>query len=208
MACLVYPGVLSLDNLEWGPIVEAKHFAIYLTLGVLIGVRRLVTRVVMARNASLAVLACAGFFIVSRFVVFESSNSPVLQIGLATAGVTGALALAIWLNRTALDGLIGFLGRYSLEIFVAHTMVSAAIRILLQDFLHVSALTPYLVFCTLAGLLIPAWSARYLQRIGAGWLFVLPDWKVSEFRLSQRPSRVCEQKEASDETPRDIRYRG
>ena len=80
-----------------------------------------------------ALFFITGFFVVSRFVALESSNSPVLQIGLATAGITGVLALAIWLDRTPLRCVINFIGRYSLEIFVVHTMMSAATRILLQD---------------------------------------------------------------------------
>ena len=70
-ACLIYPGVFPIDHLAWDPIVEAKDFVIYLALGVLIGIQRLVIPAAMVRNANLVVLACTSFFVVSRFVVPE-----------------------------------------------------------------------------------------------------------------------------------------
>jgi len=175
LACLLYPGILPIPFSGWEPLEQIRYDAIYLALGIIVGGGRLFSLMTKVRATSIAGIAAIGFLIVSSLAVFlEVPHPRALDVILALGGTVGVVALSLLTNRAKIDPVIRFLGRHSLEIFVAHAMVSAAIRIMLQKIAHVASPAPYLVFCTLAGLYIPALVAIGLQRVGVSWLFFLP----------------------------------
>jgi len=174
LACLLYPGILPISFSGWGPLDQTRYHAIYLALGVIVG-GHLLSCLPQVRAMLLAGIVGFGFFTVSLLTSFlEVPNPRGLNVVLALSGTAAVLALALLMNRANADAAIRFLGRHSLEIFVAHTMISAAIRIVLQKIGHIASPAPYLVFCTLAGLYVPALVATVLQRVGVSWLFFLP----------------------------------
>jgi hypothetical protein len=67
-----------------------------------------------------------------------------------------------------------FLARYSLEIYLVHTIATAAVRISLTKFAHISAFAPHLVLGTLARIYNPMVVARLCDRVGFKFGFTLP----------------------------------
>jgi fucose 4-O-acetylase-like acetyltransferase len=175
LAALLYPGILPLPWTGWGALELTRSSAIYMALGVIVGSSQLFRLVSVARAGTLAAIVAIGVFILTSLAIFlETPHPHSLDFILAASGTAAVVALAVLANRAGIDSAISFLGRYSLEIFVAHTMVSAAIRIVIQQFWHVAAPAPYILACTIMGLFGPIFVAIVLKRIGFRWAFTVP----------------------------------
>ncbi len=175
LAALLFPGIWPFPWSGFIPFELAKFDAIYFALGIFLGQDKFARLPATAGAGTLAATAAVGFLVVTSFATFLDSTRPnPLDFVLAASGTAGAVSLAMLANRAAIDSAISFLGRYSLEIFVAHTIASAAIRILLQQVWHVTMTAPYVVLCTMAGLYGPVYAAIALKRIGFRWAFTMP----------------------------------
>lgn len=185
LAALLYPGIWPLPWSGWEPFEFVRSYAIYFALGVIAG-KHLVPFLSGARAGALAAVAAVGLLIVTSFTTsLEIPHSHALDFILAVSGTAAVVALAVLVNRTKIDSAISFLGRHSLEIFVAHTMFSAALRIVIQQFWHVTAPAPYILLGTLIGLYGPAFLAICLKRIGFRWAFTVPRPNELNFRQSE-----------------------
>ena len=88
-------------------------------------------------------------------------------------GIVATISLASLLaNRHWLDS-IRVWGEYSLEIYVAHIIVSAGIRIILSKFLRFTDPTLHLVIGVIAAIYIPLLLAKVCYRIGFDNLYRL-----------------------------------
>lgn len=174
LAALIYPGILSFAS-GWEPLEDARYYAIYLALGILFGSDKLFPLFSATGIRVLAAILATGLFVVSSLAVFlETPHNRGLDLFLAVAGIAGVIACALLLNRARIDSAIRFLGRYSLEIYVVHTIASASIRIAFQKLLHITEPAPHLLFGTIFGLYVPALLAISLKRIDFQWAFILP----------------------------------
>lgn len=86
---------------------------------------------------------------------------------LMTIGLSGALA-------TAGAGWLAALGRYSLPIFLMHTIIASGVRILLAHGLHAPSTALQLALGTSLGLFVPLIVARELERRRIGGVFAAP----------------------------------
>jgi fucose 4-O-acetylase-like acetyltransferase len=91
----------------------------------------------------------------------------------SVAGTLACLSLAAVLARTVVAGLLGLVGRRSLEIFLAHIVVASGTRIVL---VQVGVIDPvvHLLAGTALGVVVPLLVARAADRLGWTWLFGLP----------------------------------
>ena len=177
------------------PFEFSRWDAIYLALGVAVGGSQMHCFLSKAKNRTLIAVAFFGLLTVTSFATFlEATHQHALDLVLAVSGTAGVVALAVLVNRSRIDSAISFLGRYSLEIFVAHTITSSAIRILLQQIWHVTTPGPYVVLCTIAGLYGPVLVAIALKRVGFNWAFTIPRTKElkdlnqsADLELQHRP---------------------
>jgi len=177
IALLLYPGVWPLYWSGFAPFELCRSDAIYLGLGVTFGGYPPLHSFADAGKIkiTLAVVAIVGLSTLTWFAsLLEATHSHSLDLVLALNGTGGIVAVAVLVSRTKIDSAISFLGRYSLEIFVAHTIATAAIRILFQQYWHVGAAGPYIVLCTIVGLYGPIFLAVGLKRIGFRWVFTMP----------------------------------
>jgi peptidoglycan/LPS O-acetylase OafA/YrhL len=104
-----------------------------------------------------------------------------VAFGLDSARATAPLLAACGIAATALlaralpgADLLREWGRLSLQIFVAHTLASAGVRIGLERGLHVGWWPLHVVAGVAAGLLFPVLLARLVERAGAPWVFTWP----------------------------------
>jgi fucose 4-O-acetylase-like acetyltransferase len=133
------------------------------------------------RAAVAVTVGGALFFAVLAFsdpVTATSSHEPrtaatvALGVIAATAGTVAALGLSQVLGLRQ-GAWLAFLGRRSLEIFLAHIIFTAATRIALIQF-GVTAVAPHLALGTLIGICGPLALWWVGTRVGAPWLFVAP----------------------------------
>lgn len=89
------------------------------------------------------------------------------------AGTVAVLAWAALLSRSPAGGVLSAVGRRSLEIFLAHIVVTAGTRIALVK-LGVTDVWIHLGAGTVLGIIVPLGVAVVLDRWGWTWLFGLP----------------------------------
>ena len=179
-------GIWPLPWSGWVPFELARSNAIYVALGIVVGKNELFRFLFVAEGRALAAASVASFLVVTLFVGFlETNHSPLLGVVVAVSGMAGVVFLAVFINRRKLDSSINFLGRYSLEIFVAHTIASSAIRILMQRVLHIAAPAPYFLFCTIVGLYGPIFIAIVFKHLGFRWAFTIPKRNVIKLKQDE-----------------------
>lgn len=173
IAIIIYPGVVPISNYGWVVFAEASTYAIYITLGVIAGSSINLARISNLRDGASGFVVSAGLIISSLGGIAELPYRDALAPFLAIAGTFAVVALAVRLDASKLGMAVRLLGRHSLEIYVAHTIASASVRIALVKFGHVTALAPHLILGTLAGLYLPLALALVLNRIGFRYAFNL-----------------------------------
>jgi len=174
-------GILALGvGLSWlsstaipprGEIHSLTIYFVYFAFGLHFSdsLRREVGRAHPVSSLGAAVVA----FAVLAFLAGRLATAWPLAVVAAVLGTTATLLVAR--ATTAVPGL-GFLrtwGSYSLQIYVAHSIVSAAVRIALHR-MGVQVPILHLVLGTAAGILAPIALARLAERIGFELLFCWP----------------------------------
>lgn len=132
------------------------------------------------RPAPALAVGVAGFAALALAVAVGVQAQPWLRPVLALLGIAATLLLSASLASALRVAWLAAWGRESLAIFVAHSMASAAVRIVLLRVLHVAAPWPHVVLGVAAGLLLPLALARACERLGFRYAFTWP---------SRRPPR-------------------
>jgi peptidoglycan/LPS O-acetylase OafA/YrhL len=169
-----------------GSVVFLQGAALYLPylVGVLLGARRFssglaaLTTHNVAALASLLIVIYVVIVLATPAIPPSSSTGPRTVAGiffgvLGTATGTTALILAAVLGARANVRPLAYIGRHSLEIFLSHTLFTAATRVILLK-LHVSQLLPHLVVGTMLGVCAPLALAYIARKVHARWFFELP----------------------------------
>ena len=173
-AALLYPGILPIPFSKWVPLDQIRFFGIFLALGTVVGSYGAVGMLSKTPSRWLALIAALGLAVSSLPAWLDIRYQYPLQFVAAVSGTAAIVALALLLDKSRWNAAIQFLGRYTLEIFVAHTIVSAAGRIVLQRLTDVKSPAIYLLLETALGLTIPILFAIALRRAGLP-LFTLPE---------------------------------
>lgn len=103
---------------------------------------------------------------------FEELRWPLRVLG-GAVGVAGVVGLSVAVARLPGSGFVGLLGRWSLQIFVAHTIASAGVRIVLRR-AGVEDAGVHLALGIAAGIAIPVLLQWVCLRLGVPWLFAWP----------------------------------
>ena len=184
-AALIYPGILPIPALKWIPLDQVRFFAIFLALGAIAGRYCVIDTLPLIAGRWLGLLVALGLALSALPAEFET-QSFLFRFSAAVSGTMAIVALAGILERARLDTVTQFLGRYTLEIFVAHTIVSAATRMMLQKFTELTSPILYLLFGTVAGLVIPILLAIALRRAGLP-VFRLPYTATARSTVAPSP---------------------
>ena len=103
-------------------------------------------------------------------------EGPVLwRLALALLGVYTLVVFSRWLGQFEL-GLLAFLGRRSLEIYLMHLIAGSGIRIILHKFLGIDDVTIHLIAGTVFGIILPLIGAWFIDKLKLGFLFTPPSF--------------------------------
>ncbi len=167
-------------------LTQSARFAVYFVLGYALAPAVLAWP---ARPSGRAVLLwLAGYCLLCGLVLAGHVREvPVLDMTVRCYGIALVILICAWtVERVRIDWLVG-IGRYTLPIFVMHTIFTAGAR---EVLLRLGLTTdPFLLIlaATLAGLVPPLVLHGLARRLGAPWLFERPGW----FRLqAARPLTV------------------
>lgn len=81
------------------------------------------------------------------------------------------LIVLIILERYGIFRFLGYIGKRSLEIYVAHVIATAGIRIILMRFFDINDPLPHILLGTFAGVVIPLGIAVFTEKLGFPYLY-------------------------------------
>jgi fucose 4-O-acetylase-like acetyltransferase len=178
--------VLSVDFGNSGILYTTRINLIYFGLGVIVTRERCDRLLSLCSTVGLNLVAIAGFAALAAmaFSLNLAKISPLATPLLAAVGIAASLAFA---RRVEAFSRLAFLhqwGLLSLQIYVAHTIASAAVRIFLQKGLKVSDPTVHIVLGTAVGIYAPIALAYACQKFDFPYLFSLRPAKKPQPRAA------------------------
>jgi peptidoglycan/LPS O-acetylase OafA/YrhL len=169
LAYAVYP---LAEALPWHPAAQMLRYFVYVALGAAAGpwlVRSGAGPFKRGRAGLIGVVA-----IVSLFWLFwrKAQISP-LELGAASIlGTAGVILFGWCIEHAVLGRVLEFLGRRSLEIYVAHVLGAAGMRIVLLQ-LGVASAPLHFILGVSAGVLLPLGLWWFASTFGIGFIFSL-----------------------------------
>lgn len=161
-------GVLGL--IDWPPLHAARVNSPYYAIGSALDRFNFVRRIESLRTSLHMLIAVIGYGIVAYGALFQQA-SLTLNLLLAISGSGASIAFAVCLSRWRFTDAIRTLGLFSLEIYVAHTIASAGVRILLKSVAGIECATIHLILGVAAGLWGPVAMGWCCRRYGLTGLF-------------------------------------
>lgn len=98
---------------------------------------------------------------------------PFVFLLIALVGCAFIINLTFYLQKKDVLKWLIVLGRHSLYIYVAHVIVFASVRILLNKIFHVENVPVLLLSGILAGLLVPLYLYKLAVKLNMRWIFTL-----------------------------------
>jgi uncharacterized membrane protein YcfT len=98
----------------------------------------------------------------------------VLKSAVAVCGIVASIALAALMSRVRALDFVRVMGVHSLEIYVAHTIVSAGLRIALIKGFSTRDVATHVAVGTIGGVVLPLLLSLFCRRYHAEFLFRLP----------------------------------
>jgi fucose 4-O-acetylase-like acetyltransferase len=196
IAIMVYLEILPIP-LQWGVLYETRSYAIYFALGVAIAANRDLQLISRIQVEWLTVAFVMGLATSSLGGLSDLPNWLAIKPFLAVAGTVSIVALSVLADRMKLSDPIKFLGRYSLEIYAAHIMASAFVRIVFEKVAYISAPSAHLLIGTLAGLYGPIMLVIIFRWVGFRYGFKLPQPLLLKYRVHSIRREYSESEEAS-----------
>lgn len=154
---------------SWGLLYQARSAFIFTALGIWLGTPPRLAALERVPRSAWAWLAALGFTLVAGSALLSTEPGRLQAFAIACTGITATFALAsCWPRSTASSTarVIASWGRASLAIFVAHTMASASMRIVLQKLLRVDNPGVHVVLGIAAGMAAPYalwWASRRFE---------------------------------------------
>ena len=160
---------------QWWPLSVAANNGIYYALGAVIN-RDEGTMIGLERAPAmaLAVIVSLGYGGVTAWAFRPQEQMLLMALAVTICGIAASVALAILLSRASGFDFVRVLGIYSLEIYVAHTIVSAGLRIALQKVFKVEGVPAHVALGTIGGIVLPLMLAVLCRRYHVEFLFRLP----------------------------------
>ena len=175
------PGNISLGS--WGVLYLVKNYALYLALGALVGSSRAMSEWHRLKTPTLVIVTICGFLAVGLAVWFNVADGQFPKPEVAVFGIVASVALGILLEQFNAIGFVEQWGRLSLEIYVAHTIASAILRIVLQKICGIYSPIAYLVLGTAVGIYAPIALKTICDRIGFWYMFRGPQILVKRHQI-------------------------
>ena len=158
---------------DWTVLYMLRPYGIYFMLGVLAKQNRLIETIETLKPASLLMSIVGGYGIVMVAAALDIANSSYLMLICAILGIFSSLSMAKLLDHLQAFRFIKRWGILSLEIFVAHTIFSAFIRVMLQKVLNIDDVSLHILLSVAIGIYGPILLCRLCAAYDFPYLFRL-----------------------------------
>lgn len=164
------------DPFLWSPLNRVMIYSAYFVIAAVI------SHLLLGFNGCDRKLSCFITSIVSFTLITLSTttgilNTPSPNLFMAFIGISGVLSLSFFCTQVPRSQLIQTLGIYSLQIYVAHTVVGALVRTGLFKVFKIENFGVHFILETLAGLYIPIGLAILSLKVFP-YLFFIPKKKA------------------------------
>jgi hypothetical protein len=162
----------------WGVLPLVCKGAMYVSIGYFVSARVGRNLIALPKNLwpKLFLPMLLALMILTPFVSYNSAAGGLV---LAFFGGGGVIGLSKWLEASGHAAFLRFVGTRSLQIYLAHTVATAGLRMFLLFWTPLHSFVPVLIIAWAGGLAFPLgldWAAR---RLGATWIFSLRHDKLS-----------------------------
>lgn len=155
--------------LHWPPLVATQKYLVYFCMGAALFP---VTKRLLEKTSQNAALFVSGVgFSVLAMAIWQGFNSgAVMALLIASVGIVSTCSFA-----TCASGytacVLGYVGKRSLEIYVAHSIASAGIRVVLRTALGIDQFWVHAIAGTVVGLIAPLVFAEICKRLKLRYVF-------------------------------------
>jgi fucose 4-O-acetylase-like acetyltransferase len=163
----------GLNIARWDVFHSFCSFLVYFALGAKAAETSIFAYLRMLNGVRLLGLAISGYVLIVVAAAVGLSDLPFIHAVFAVAGTVATIASAMLLSHSSVSSFLRILGVYSLEIYVSHTIFSAAARIAMPKALGYSGAPLHVLVETTVGIGIPLLLAIWGPRIGLPYLFTL-----------------------------------
>ncbi|RYD81537.1 MAG: acyltransferase [Sphingobacteriales bacterium] len=178
--------IIYQQNIPTGFIFDVLHYYLFFAIGDVAGKFLLSESFRKVASSGKYLLLMLPFFLAAQtyFLLTNLNHAvakymyvefyqPFVFVFISLVGCSFMIFLTHWLEKKAILKWLIVLGRYSLYIYVAHVMVSAAVRTLLKGFLHIS--NPFIIIGAgvLFGIMVPVIMYKLADRFNMRWIFTL-----------------------------------
>lgn len=158
---------------QWEVAHAVGSFLIYFAAGVVVARGSPLVQLAMMANGWLLAICIGGYAAVTIGVATHSSHQAILWPGWAASGIIATVALAILMSRSTKFTVAKLWGILSLEIYLAHVIAAAIVRIGLQKMFNLSQPLVHFAIGTAIGIYAPIFLAYILPRVGFPYAFTL-----------------------------------
>jgi len=156
-------------------LVATRRYGVIFSLGSVFERGNGVERVNRIPTPVLVAITVLGYFVVTLAIAFAWTPGPwpITRLLTALVGTAATIALATLTSRLGHLDFIRQWGFYSLEIYLAHTIASAGIRIVLLKLTGLRDPSTHILLGILGGIYLPLLLVWFVQRLHLEFLFRL-----------------------------------
>jgi fucose 4-O-acetylase-like acetyltransferase len=173
MRGIVISSVLSLMiivlKVDLGVLNLGLNNLLYFNVGIMIA-DSAALRGRLTQSRSLMLSTLVGFLGIEFVNIAFALTDLLVAITLAILGIVCSIQASAQLFKSS--NILRALGRYSMPIYLMHTIVSSSLRIVLQKVAAIDNIFVHLLVGTAAGLFIPYFIYKYVLEKKFGFLFV------------------------------------
>lgn len=178
---------LGLDLSGIKVIDDLRQYLPYFALGAVVNRGEPLVWLSESPTPRLITLLLSGYGVSTVAVVNGWHLGDAGQLVPVLAGTVALMSMAILLERFGRLRLIALIGRFSMEIYVAHVFGYQAARIFLQHVLGIENAAVHFAFDMSAGIAAPLLLVWVVRRIGFRYLFTLRGLKLGASGAVARP---------------------
>jgi len=164
--------------IQWNVAHDVAYFLIYFGFGVAAAQTSILARAPEWRSVWLLAILIGGYGAIVIGVTAHWEQEPIVTPMLVMSGIAATVALAILIGRSSTLPFVKLWGTRSLEIYVAHVIAAAAMRIALQRILGFNLPVAQIVLCTAVGIYGPILLAYLSQQLIGPYAFTLSQTRV------------------------------
>jgi fucose 4-O-acetylase-like acetyltransferase len=163
----------------WPVLYMIRLNAVYFGLGAIASRVDWVGQIQRVQQSILLPSAFFGFSLIALAAIVNLTHLELWLFPLAVLGIFASLSLAAYLATVQRFSVLQTWGLRSLEIFVAHTIFTAAARIVLKTGLHIHQPVIHILVGTALGLGASLWLYRLCMQLRLPYLFRLQSASAS-----------------------------